>query len=425
MNYELRIMKNIRLFVLLISLAGLLACEEAKRFEIGTEDSIPPGMPVLINYKPLNGGARLFFQPPADEDLLSINAEYTAGNGKKRWFSVSYFTDSIDVLGFGSTDEQTVRLYAMDRSGNKSDMATVKVFPLESLVNKVAKSLKVVSAFDAFFVEWENEMQQNINVYVDYSFDRDGKQYDVGRIFTSRLANDKQFIRNLKLDSKKVGVKVRVEDYYENITEPMDFGKIDLMFEAKIPKERWSFPVATGDSLGGVPMGFMDGYEGRLYMLIDDVVNAENRPNLGNAGGRGQTGQQRNGNVPWNVMIDLGDFYELSRVVTHQFTWDFTENNEFYRGENIGIYNMYYWDEDTQAWALIRQHMIPIPEAGWNRVALASSGDEAIMYPDDPQYTKPTRWFRYEAVRGFNNNYTNTANANWLSEITLYGKKSN
>jgi hypothetical protein len=44
------------------------------------------------------------------------------------------------------------------------------------------------------------------------------------------------------------------------------------------------------------------------------------------------------------------------------------------------------------------------------------------MYPDDPKFTKPTRWFRYEALTGFNNDYQSLG-ANCLSEITLYGRK--
>ena len=46
------------------------------------------------------------------------------------------------------------------------------------------------------------------------------------------------------------------------------------------------------------------------------------------------------------------------------------------------------------------------------------------MFPQKPGYTKPVRWFRYEALSGINsvNNvpYSST-DSNCLSEITLYG----
>jgi hypothetical protein len=47
----------------------------------------------------------------------------------------------------------------------------------------------------------------------------------------------------------------------------------------------------------------------------------------------------------------------------------------------------------------------------------------AYFYPDDPQYTQPIRWFRYEGLHCFDDNYSSTS-ANCMSELTLYGKKA-
>jgi hypothetical protein len=49
----------------------------------------------------------------------------------------------------------------------------------------------------------------------------------------------------------------------------------------------------------------------------------------------------------------------------------------------------------------------------------------SYFYPDEPQYTIPARWFRYEMVNGFADNYsTSHANVTCMSELTLYGKKA-
>jgi hypothetical protein len=50
-------------------------------------------------------------------------------------------------------------------------------------------------------------------------------------------------------------------------------------------------------------------------------------------------------------------------------------------------------------------------------------GDMAFLYPDDPQFSKPTRWFRYEVLASFDQKYTG-GRPNCLSEITLYGRKA-
>jgi hypothetical protein len=129
-------------------------------------------------------------------------------------------------------------------------------------------------------------------------------------------------------------------------------------------------------------------------------------------------------------MIDLGDEYELSRIVTHQRYNDNSNRDgirqTYYRSENVGIYAMYIWDDVEQAWDSVSMHKIPFPvgkgltEMDYKQAGAA--GDMAFLYPDDPKFSKPTRWFRYQALYGFNSNYTNT-NCNCLSEITLYGRK--
>lgn len=98
---------------------------------------------------------------------------------------------------------------------------------------------------------------------------------------------------------------------------------------------------------------------------------------------------------------------------------------QYYRGENVGIYEMYIFDEATQEWEYISQNKIEVP-VGLSELEIVKKGKEgdmAYMFPDDPQYTKPTRWFRYSAMKGFGGNYT-LDNANCLSEITLYGRKA-
>jgi hypothetical protein len=84
---------------------------------------------------------------------------------------------------------------------------------------------------------------------------------------------------------------------------------------------------------------------------------------------------------------------------------------------------MYIWDETNQAWDSICEHKILFPlVSDMELKQLGMAGDMAYFYPDDPKFTKPTRWFRYEALKAFTSNYTGTG-CNCLSEITLYAKK--
>jgi hypothetical protein len=90
----------------------------------------------------------------------------------------------------------------------------------------------------------------------------------------------------------------------------------------------------------------------------------------------------------------------------------------------VGVYAMYIWDDAEQRWDSIREHKILVPALTDMEIKQSGmAGDMAYFYPDDPQFTKPTRWFRYEALFGFNSNYTDSNSARCLSEITLYAKK--
>jgi hypothetical protein len=87
---------------------------------------------------------------------------------------------------------------------------------------------------------------------------------------------------------------------------------------------------------------------------------------------------------------------------------------------------MYILDEETGEWEYISQHKISIPVglSDLEYYKLGHAGDMAYMYPEEPEFTKPARWFRYEAIAGFLENYTKTNNISGLSEITLYGRKT-
>jgi hypothetical protein len=422
-------MKTINYIFFTILFLSFFSCKEDKRFEIGFDDKVPPGAPVVREVKALYGGVRIFYTRPKDEDLLSINAEFVAANGKKFVFSASYFKDSLDVYGLGDTKQYEISLYAADRAGNKSTVVPVLATPLESSISRVSKSLMVKPGFGSFYVDWTNELAQTVHIYVEFDFVQNGIERDMVIAFSSNLPVERKFIDDLELKSDEpVHVKVRVEDIYGNVSEPVDFGNIYLHQDAMIPKEKWTLPQ-TNDTIAGIPMCFGNGFDGRIYRVIDGEIDMGESSNYMHTASMGRTGVSADGNLPWNLIVDLGDYYELSRIVTHQRHSGGSNSlgrGHYYKAENVGIYNMYILDEELNEWVPVSQHTIPIPVElnDLEIVKLGNAGDMAYMYPDDPQYTKPVRWFRYEALYCFDSNYTST-NANCLSEITLYGRKSN
>jgi len=428
------------IFTLLVS-CMLLGCAESERYEIGYDDAVPPASPTFLKYQPTYGGVRIYFDKPNDKDLLTIDATYTNKNGKKMWFSTSFFANYLDVYGFATQEPFTVELYAVDRAGNESEKIPVVVEPLEPAVEQVASTIYCMAGFSSFYVNWENGLMRSMNVFVDYTFeDESGTKQETHLIYTSREAKERRFIRHQSFSaSKPVSVSVHVEDEYGNASKTLDLGQLTLLEDELIPKDQWQIPEANDSTVinamgqrvnTGIPMGFFNALEGRAEMVIDGIINDGTSPNFSHTNGWGRTGNPRDGNMPWNYIIDLGDYYELSRIITHQRyrhsgATEYSGREDYYRNENIGTYALWRWDDETQKWDSITTNKITFPLDLPDRQyrVLGRQGDMAYMNPENPQFTKPTRWFRYEALTGFNDNYK-ALNGNCLSEITLYGKKA-
>lgn len=420
-------MRTVYFLVSLLFLMGCYACQEEERFEISGDDTVAPNPPEFRSYKPLVGGARLFYKLPVDTDILSINAEYVTNDGKTNSFAASYFIDSLDVMGIADTLEHVVQLYAVDRAGNRSISVPVTIKASESALQKVARSLNVIAAFNSFIVSWDNELKQTVNVYIDMAFEKGGQRRNLTWVLTSKEAVRREIIDNVVLeDGETLTVSARIGDIYGNMTSGLGMGEVRVMNDEILSKEKWRIPN-TNDSIAGVPMCFGDAYECKSLNVIDDIISRGEVMNIMHTAGRGRTGNNADGNVPWNFLIDLGDYYELSRIVTNQrhdldaVAYDPNVRGFYYQGSNVNQYNMYYLDEETGEWEYISQHTIPVP-VGLSELEFAkmgAAGDMALMYPEIPAFTKPTRWFRYEALSGFGSNPL------VLSEITLYGKKTN
>jgi len=425
--YSIRSVMRKIVYALLI-MAFALSCKEMERFDVNKGDDTPPGQVSVKSYKPLYGGARFYYTLPSDEDLLRVEAEFINAQNQVFKFTSSYFVDSLDVYGLPDTKSYTINLYAVDRAGNRSTPTAVQVTPLEPAYRRVAENMVVKGGFASFYLDWINELKQNINVYVDFEFSDNGQQRKLTSVFSSNLETDRRFINDLdNVVNNKVKVKIRVEDMYGNMTEPIDKGEIELLEDYEIPKTAWKLPNAN-DTIGGVPMCFGDGLEGRTRNVIDGIIDRGDNLNFMHTHKRGRTGRAADGNMPWNLMIDLGDYYELSRIVTvqrHSGGLANISRGQYYKAENVGMYRMYYWDDDVNGWVEISTHKIPVIEglSDLDYVKMGEAGDMAYMYPDDPKFTKKTRWFRYEALKGFTSNYT-LEDGNCLSEITLYGRKA-
>jgi hypothetical protein len=422
---------TVKKFLLIGIIFLFFTCSEEKRFDINSDDKVPPAAPVISRYEALNGGVLIYYTPPSDKDVVSVDAEYTRKrDGKVFRFSTSYFSNSILVNGLADTVTYDVRLYSVDRAGNRSPKITYPVQPMESAILKVKQSMVIKGGFDALFAKWNNVLRENVNVLIDYTFTINGTTKTLTRVFTSAALENRYFIPDLTLSpDSPIKVKYRISDDYDNVTDDVDVGNIFVLKDVEMPKldanrnPVWSLPevrsVPLAEYGNTVAQVFGNNLDGNINKVIDGIIDhSENLNYMFTEDGTG-----------WNFIIDLNDYYELSRIITHQRhtsaggAEEDVKRGAYYQGGNVGIYRMYRWDDDTHVWDTISIHEIQLPQGSlseleWNK--LGRAGDMAYMFPDEPQYTKPTRWFRYEALGSFEGYGVGTC---CLSEVTLYCKQ--
>jgi hypothetical protein len=405
------------------------ACEESGRFKMSMDDDVPPAPPTNLSAKSLNGGIRVYYTIPRDEDLMSIEAK--CGDNI---FAVSFYTDSIDVMGLFETKEYTVEVYAVDKSGNRSQPVEIKQTPLESAITQITRSINVLGGFGGFVVNWKNEQQETVNVFVEYEFTQSGVHRELLTVFSSKEVDGYAIVSDIELSpTEQVKVKVSVGDNYNNRTATVDKGSFTLLYDAEIihfdenGRNLWSYPTPFLEPPfgGGIVQAWGDESDGRTECFIDGIIDegisAYNYTFV-------SAGANTFINGYWNFMIDLGDYYELSRVIIHPrhnaAGVRVGTRGNYFTDSDVGIFATYFWDEETDKWEQTGVYKNSMPEGDlselqWYR--LGRAGYMHYLYPYEPKFTKPVRWFRFECRNSFGNNYT-AGPPTCVSEIRLFSK---
>ena len=396
---------NRTIVLLAVLLATFLtACQESERYVARSDDKTPPSAPIFIDSRPLPGGAVVYFLPPDDEDLLEVDATFSNSAGKRLTWSASYFVDSVKVFGFSEEGEHSIELYAMDRAGNKSKSISAKVECREPNYVSVAKTIKATPSFGSVLLGWEDTSEENVYVYANLKYGTGEDTHNYTTVF-STISSETRSIDSLKAGSDvPIDILVSVGDKYNNRIDALH-STLHLHTDSEIDKSTWILP-AYGTEIGGAVQAFGSYDQGVMEAVIDGITEADGSINF----------YKTNAVNPWNIIIDLGAEYKLSRIRTHQrYTGDNSTDvkGTYYGGDNVLSYNMYIWDSGKSEWVFCSRHDIPTPvvKQELDYKIYGDKGDEAFIYPLAPGFSEPTRFFRFEAIGG-----------KYISEITLFGE---
>src|SRR5690606_18947048 len=141
---------------------ALSSCDKVELRDNLEQDDVAPGVVTDVTFEGLPGAAKIKYSLPDDDDVLYVVGEYNIRPGLGYNVKSSYYNNSLTVVGFGTTDEYTVDLYVVDRSGNRSEKTTVSVTPLPPPVQTAFATLDYVQGFGGIFLTFENAAKANL-----------------------------------------------------------------------------------------------------------------------------------------------------------------------------------------------------------------------------------------------------------------------
>lgn len=291
-----------RSILTLMGILFIIACEEDKLAPLES-NSTAPGQVKNVSVENLAGKAKITYTLPSEQDLLYVKAEYNLADGRHMEVKSSYYQNSLEVEGFGDTDEHEIKLYSVNRSEAESSPVTVVVKPLESHIFDVFRSLSIKAAFGGIFIKGENEFREDVSILVMQKNDIGEWEINPNSIYTSTNEISKT-IRGMDTISQDFALAVR--DRWLNLTDTL-YTTIKPLYETAIPNSGYAGVVLPGDAPRHNSTPFTGMWDGNLLDWPSVFLTQGAYP-----------GEHV-------ITIDTGVLAQMSRIVI----WDYPE---YYNG---------------------------------------------------------------------------------------------
>ena len=112
---KLKYMNKLKYIFCLLIILSFSTCEEDNN-----QDSTAPGVLVVDEIIPTNGGGIISYSLPNESDILFVRAEYTNSLGVDVYRVSSSYNNSIEIDGLNQTTPVSVSLFVVDESENIS-----------------------------------------------------------------------------------------------------------------------------------------------------------------------------------------------------------------------------------------------------------------------------------------------------------------
>ncbi|KKO91975.1 MULTISPECIES: DUF5000 domain-containing lipoprotein [Sphingobacterium] len=392
-------MKRI-IFVLFAGLLIVGAIGACRKTEVGTmdkSDKQAPGPVSNVEVENLNGGAKITYSLPTDDDLLYIKAEYTTKQGVVRTTKVSRYLDSVVLEGFADTDVYEARLYAVDKSENVSVPLVVKVQPKTPPFELVKEKLLASKAFGGIDVAYQNDTESDVAIVV-LTNDKLGNFVPV-KTLSTKAKKGSFGPRGLPSVQTRFGLMVR--DRWGNLSDTT-YVTLTPIFEERLDRTKMKGLNINGTDAKNYPGNEVE------YLFDGDVSNNHAYHTIDPV------------KMPQWFTFDIGQTAKLSRLVWFMRPgWFYDLHNP--RKVEIWGSNNPSPDGSFTNWVLLAEHEqikpsgLP-PKQNSNADIEAALEGETVNIPID---APAVRYIRFKTLRNWSDGvYVN------FTELALFGNSN-
>jgi len=223
--------KNLKIFMMLISIAAMFGCDEDKVGTLIVGDAVPPSV-ISINDNSVRnfpGGSEITYNLPSDDDgLMYVQGEYSRTEGGEI-VSVksSVYNNSLIVEGFAEEGVYDVELFAVDQSGNKSEGVAVTINPEKPPYLYVCETIYAEPTYGGLDVYWDNP-KEGLTVIELYRVSEGG-----GLVFEDVINTESAFGvgQILGLSAVETDFVFIIKDAYGNQCDRVEFTATPLYIE--------------------------------------------------------------------------------------------------------------------------------------------------------------------------------------------------
>lgn len=388
---------NTRLFISTIAAVALACACEQERIGSIPMDSVAPGEVTDVQVTNVPGGADISYKIPSDEDLLMVKAYYNLESGKVGNVTVSMYVDTIKIRGYARPKPHTVRIVAVDRSGNESKPVDVRIEPLRSPIFDVLNTLSLGAAFGGVTLNWDNPTRAALAVTL---MKKTGEEWEELNTYYSESAKGHQTNRGLQSETTEFGAFVK--DRWDNVTDTMTVSLTPL-FEEQLPVGSYKKYEMTGDC--AIAYGWDLGYA--LNGNLDEPWGWFSKPTVD-----GGTWPAR-----FTVKVDGG--VTLSRVRIIQRWPEMWENGNpkkftVWGSNNPASDGSYDGWEEMKTFVSVKPSGLPVGQYSDEDEYIAVNGED---FEFDPENLARFTYYRFQFTENWGGDNT------WINlyEVFFYG----